>query len=208
MKRIAILLLVLVPVAQTFCAEQLAIGMFSIRHAESDADRLGFSTTGLDFAYWNFLGNDKPFFGLTAGISSGDEQICSSIGCVNIDLTERTVGVQIGYDIDLGLTPFVTLNYLSTEIESSISVALGDIEGEGSTSDTEDDTSFDIGTWFGDPGQRIQFALEGLATDVQVISVGMYRALSNGVTLAGFIKTPRDDLVSSWKVSIGVGWSF
>lgn len=207
MKRIA-MLLVLLPVAQAFCTEQLAVGMFSVRHAESDTDRLEFSTTGLDFAYWNFLGNENFFVGLTAGISSGDEQICLSIGCVNIDLTERTIGVQIGYDIDLGLTPFVTLNYLSAEIESSISVAVGDIEGEGSTSDTEDDTSFDIGTWWGDPGQRIQLALEGLTTEQQVISVGMYRALNNGVALAGFLKTPNDDLGNSWKVSIGVGWSF
>lgn len=208
MKRIAIVLLVILPVGQTFCAEQIAVGMFSIRHAESGSERLEFSSTGLDFAYWNFLDNDNFFVGLTAGISSGDEQFCLSIGCVNIDMTERTIGVQIGYDIDLWLTPFVSLNYLSAEIESRISVAVGDIEGEGSTSDTVDDTSFDIGTWFGDPGQRIQIALEGLTTEQQVISVGMYRALNNGVALAGFLKTPNDDLGISWKVSIGVGWSF
>lgn len=172
--------LLLVPFAQTFCDEQLVVGMYSIRNAERNTDDLDFSTSGLDFAYWNFFGNDNFFLGLTGGVSSGDEKIFSPIGCANIDLTERTIGAQIGYDI----------------------------EGAGSTSDSEDYASFDIGTWFGDPGKRLQFAFEGFATDEQVISVGMYRAFVHGVALAGFLKTPKDELGSSWKVPIGVGWSF
>lgn len=208
MKRVAIMLLVLLPVAQTFGAEQLTIGMLSVRNAESNTDRLEFSTTGLDFAYWNFLGNDKLFFGLTAGISTGQEKTCSSKGCANIELTERAIGVKLGWDIDLWLTPFVSLNYVNAEFESSIPFAEGDVAGKGSTSYSEDETSYDIGTWFGDPGDRVQFALEGYNTEEKTISFGRYKVFGDGVTWAIFFKTPKNDFGSSWGVSTGVGWSF
>lgn len=208
MKRIAIVLLVLLPATHTFCAEQLAISMFSVRNAESDTDRLEFSTTGLDFAYWNFIGNDKLYFGLTAGISSGEEKRCSSRGCTNIELTEKTFGVQLGWDIDLWLTPFVSLNYVNSEFESSIPIAEGEIAGIGSTSYSEDELSYDVGTWWGDPDERLHLAIEGYNSEEKTISFGKYKVFGDGVTWAIFFKTPKNDFGSSWGVSTGVGWFF
>lgn len=208
MKRIAIMLLVLLPASQTFCAEQLAIGMFSVRNETSDTDSLKFSTTGLDFTYLNFIGNDKFLFGLTAGVSSGDEKMCTSKGCANIELTERKIEVQLGWDIDLWLTPYVSLNYVNAEFESSIPIAESDMAGTRSTSYSEDETSYGIGTWWGEPGERVHLAIEGYKSKEKTISFGRYKVFGDGVTWAIFFKTPKNDFGSSWGVSTGVGWSF
>ncbi len=205
MKHIATTVIAVLLSTATASAEQVLMGGHAFSRANDYRAAVEFDVDGFNAQYLFFNEDDGFFFSTSALSMSGDNDLCipgiAGDICVGYELDLRTIEFGVGYDLGNFLTPFASLTFNSSDID----VHFTDL---GVESFSDDDTSLGFGAYIGDVGRRAVIALDGINHDDQGASLGGYYTLDNNLVLSGTYRTPLEDPMDTWSVSIRVGWSF
>ena len=198
-KGFAVTALVFALIAVPLAADQLFLGSYSHTAVEDEEAGVDFDANGLFFKYANFGGDLYWAFGL--GGLTGEDELCDDNFCIDFEITSRFLEYSVGYNFSNGFTPFVTLAQSSTDVDWGIT-------GLGLADDSDEETSVDIGGWFGGKDRRFQLALLGIDDEERSVSVGGYTVLNSGMALSGFFTRSIEGEGESTGITIGLGWSF
>ena len=183
-------------------AENVIVGEFTTVSLSEDTTDAEFEMSGVSVDYFHFNENNDFYYGTSGGSVKGSDRICDLEFCLDFDVHLIYTEFAIGYSLENSFTPFASIGFSETTLDFGIS-------GPGVVDVTEDETSLNIGTFYGDSGKRLMFSLNGLDGDDQSLRVGGFYTLDfNNIVLGGSFETPTDGFLDSYIISAGIGYLF
>lgn len=203
MKQLLATLATFLLLAAPATAENVIVGEFTSASLSEDTTDAEFEMNGVTFDWFHFNENNDMYFGTSGGSVTGSDQICDLEFCLDFDVNLTFTEFAIGYSLENRFTPFASIAFSETELDFGDS-GLGFFGVV-----TEDQTSLNVGTFYGESGRRFMCSLNNLDGDEQSLRVGGYYTLDfNNIVLGGSFETPTESFFDSYIISAGIGWSF
>ncbi len=202
MKQLAATLAALLLLAIPVTAENVIVGEFTSVSLSEDTTDAEFEMNGISVDWYHFNESNDMYFGTSGGSVTGSDQVCAPEFCLDFDVELVYTEFAIGYSLENRFTPFASIAFSETVLDFGVS-------GLGIVDVTQDETSLNVGTFYGDIGRRFMFSLNNLDGDEQSVRVGGYYTLDiNNIVLGGSFETPIESFGDSYIISAGIGWSF
>ncbi|MXW53446.1 MAG: hypothetical protein F4X44_10115 [Gammaproteobacteria bacterium] len=183
-------------------AENVIVGEFTSVSLSEDTTDAEFEMNGVSVDWYHFNESNDMYFGTSGGSVSGSDRLCDIDFCLDFDVDLTYTEFAIGYSLENRFTPFASIAFSETVLDFGVS-------GLGIVDVTQDETSLNAGTFYGDSGGRFMISLNNLDGDEQSLRVGGYYTLDfNNIVLGGSFESPTESFLDSYIISAGIGWSF
>jgi hypothetical protein len=178
------------------------VGEFTEVRLSEDSTNAEFDMNGVSADYFHFNDSNDFYYGTSGGTVRGSDRVCDLELCLDFDVQLTYAEFAVGYSLENRFTPFASVTFSQTVLDFGT-------PGQGVVELTEDESSFNIGTFYGDSGKRFMFSMNGFDGDDHSLRVGGYYTLDfNNIVLGGSFETPTDSFLDSWIISAGIGYSF